>query len=803
MNQIGRKYASYVSCICTSLIEKGVTATNLSTYLLKLPALKFGPDEQHLKLLAGVRNELKRAETINDIVDLLDENLYASFLDYEVFQAIVDKYKLCCDDEILSYPKNLKAYVEKHKLSEFIAINPALSKMCTSDSEEITLKFEIDASNYKLGSLLKLKSSISDILGIKSSGLRLLRVEEGCVAITFVIPYFVAHHIFKGDKKFTGEEVKRFLDLSTLWLKCCDCSFTFKYNYTGLQQHSTIEHKSRVAEAVLSSAEAATSMQEFQNDVSDQQDELNTNYQRLLEAHQRLTENYRDQSIENTRLNQQIVDLKEELQALHRRSSPELQRVLDAQKSELDQLKLHQIPELRQSIATKNQEVIAARKKLNNRELELMGTIQSRNEEISFYKSNLEQTSDQRQHYNFIPGIMSKLPIELYEQQIKRRRLDPSLVVDSFTPTHATTSFTHPLTTNVATSFQSTTSWKRTLQPWRATIQESSSLNLGLLSNSGIAHLRPLAEKGKCIEAKVTSHYEVSYTPESRGRHTLTVQVNDEQTLHYDIFVEHPIEMIRSPYRTISNLPGASRVAVFKDDKLFTSDPTNRKYHIFDLHSCSLSQSIDCKIDIRGIAVDVVGNVYLTSSHWLYKYSAKGERVGAVGSDQPGNGDTSFNNPTGVQVNDDQIYVCDTDNGRILVFNPNLSFSTKFGDGMSKIRYAKGLFPQRLQKPEDIAFDTGVKTFVLDSEKRAVVVFERMVYSQAISMSQLLKPAGLCYRDGHLLVTDWAGRCFVVFKVNGEFVRKVDFSGTPVGICTDIDGYIYIANSIDSRVVVY
>ncbi len=592
----------------------------------------------------------------------------------------------------------------------------------------------------------------------------------------------------------------------------------------------------------------------LRNDLSAQQDENRRLNQQVAD----LTKRYRQQSMriehetanarglrddlsaqrdENRRLN-------DELQALRREgigNSPELKR-------ELDQLKLQQIPELKQSITAKNQEIAAARKKLDKRELELMEIIEARNEEIKFFNKKLGQTKrcDQRDFTSDAKsgnetkdlqakidrlekqldskGVSASLNAEELQFQLKKEReerkrtqevLDEMLnKPDSIKLSSSLPSYYTQKSQQQRQRAWSMVSKKHTLQP-KATFQKCCSLNLEPVSNhhgsscagEGVmsirAQLKSVAEKDKCVEATVTSSYEVSYTPESRGRHILTVTVNDDETSSHEVFVEHPIENISSPYRTINEIPGALRVAVFtSNNMLYASDSPNRKYHIFDLSSNTVLESIACKIDIRGIAVDVVGNVYLTSSHWLYKYSGSGDRVGAIGSDRPGNGDTSFNNPTGVQVHDGQIYVCDTDNGRILVFNRDLSFTTKFGHGMSGIGKIIKKSSQLL-KPEDIAFDTGVKTFVLDSEKRAVVVFERMVYSQAISMSQLLKPAGLCYRDGHLLVTDWAGRSFGIFKVNGEFVRKVDFSGSPVGICTDIDGYIYIANSIDSRVVVY
>ncbi len=225
---------------------------DLTTYLLKLPALRDDPDVPQLKLLARVRTQLKQAKIINEVVDLLDETC-ASLLDYDIFQSIADEYSIDENQtdrnkEKLNYPEHLKAYIEKHKLSEFIKINPELTKL-TNDSEEIIcLKFDIDPAKYRLADLVELKSVIADILEIQASTLRLLHIEEGCVAITFLIPSPVAHYIFPQDKKFNTHQVKRFLTISTLWLKCCNLLFDFRelslqerddehHDYSFLQHH--------------------------------------------------------------------------------------------------------------------------------------------------------------------------------------------------------------------------------------------------------------------------------------------------------------------------------------------------------------------------------------------------------------------------------------------------------------------------------------------------------------------------------------------------------------------------------------
>ena len=234
LKEIGSQYASYIRCIYTSLEARGVTTKDFTAYLLKLPALKVDPADQQ-QLLAGLRTELGKAESITDIVTLLDENC-ASFLDYGIFDDIVKEYGIGENQtdknrEKLRYPEHLKAYAEKHKLSELIKIIPELGKP-TSDSEEVTLKFEINLSKYRLANLLELKSIVSDILEIQESSLRLLSIKDGCVIITFQIISSVAHFAFRRGKSLTIQQIKGFRDLSAIWIK-------FRGNVVLLRQEDT------------------------------------------------------------------------------------------------------------------------------------------------------------------------------------------------------------------------------------------------------------------------------------------------------------------------------------------------------------------------------------------------------------------------------------------------------------------------------------------------------------------------------------------------------------------------------------
>lgn len=161
------------------------------------------------------RTSLERATSIDGIFIVLSK--ICSFHDCHIFQSIVREYGLDQGLVELRYPEYLKAYMEGHKVSEFIRINPLLEKFADS-SHPITFKFDIE-STCTLADLNKFKLSVTKILGLNEAALRLLDIDEGCITVTYNISPSIADVIFTSDKIFTAKEIKEFQAASVEWLK--------------------------------------------------------------------------------------------------------------------------------------------------------------------------------------------------------------------------------------------------------------------------------------------------------------------------------------------------------------------------------------------------------------------------------------------------------------------------------------------------------------------------------------------------------------------------------------------------------
>ena len=223
LQNITGRYSSYVKQIRIALQDNGVTVKDLSETLMDFAAFNVG--EEKLVSLSTHVAELEKAVDLHDVFKLIRME-YASFLNYDIFQYIVNAYKINCEQEELKYPQHLRDYAEKLKLSEFFEINPQLKEV-SAFSSEVIVKIDIESTS-RLSRITDLQSAIANILGMKScAALQLRDISAGCVVVTFVIPTHIAEIVFNKHACFTDKQVQMFQAESVLWLECNGCTFSF------------------------------------------------------------------------------------------------------------------------------------------------------------------------------------------------------------------------------------------------------------------------------------------------------------------------------------------------------------------------------------------------------------------------------------------------------------------------------------------------------------------------------------------------------------------------------------------------
>ena len=152
------------------------------------------------------------------------------------------------------------------------------------------------------------------------------------------------------------------------------------------------------------------------------------------------------------------------------------------------------------------------------------------------------------------------------------------------------------------------------------------------------AELKSLVD-GSVLQATVVSQtpstYELSYTPTTRGRHHLTVQVNNTEIGTFQAFVQHPPTQLDHPVRVIEGVK-PYYIAVGDQGKLFVTEHWDYQYTELNAQGQRIltigSEGKSPFGDERptGIATDVEGNVYVASDHKMQKFNRRGEVVKSV-----------------------------------------------------------------------------------------------------------------------------------------------------------------------------
>ena len=109
-----KQYKSYVEFIREAIVN--TEPHSLCDYLLTLSAFSH-PGEQTTALMSSNLN----AGQVNDIVRYLDEE-YCSFLNFDIFNMIAEKYGIDEGREEMRYPDRLNIFTSRHSIDDFIKV---------------------------------------------------------------------------------------------------------------------------------------------------------------------------------------------------------------------------------------------------------------------------------------------------------------------------------------------------------------------------------------------------------------------------------------------------------------------------------------------------------------------------------------------------------------------------------------------------------------------------------------------------------------------------------------------------------
>lgn len=269
----------------------------------------------------------------------------------------------------------------------------------------------------------------------------------------------------------------------------------------------------------------------------------------------------------------------------------------------------------------------------------------------------------------------------------------------------------------------------------------------------------------------------------------------------------------------------AHGLAVDGSDNVYIADDANSRVKKCDsLGACSVL--VDAGLDWpTDVALDSSGNLYVSdwNDNTIRKYDSSGNPLGVfVGvSDAPYITDAShINNPHGVSVdNNGDVYVI-TDLGyRLVKFdaggNPQWTIGTPGVWGN-----ANDQFGDYWRGPTDVAVGPDGKVYVADTGNQRVQIFDSngnyvdTLGSSGSGPGQFTDPYGVAVdSNGNIYVADEENQRVQIFNSSLSYVAQLGQTGVagddnahfdhPQGVTVDKNGNIYVADSSNNRVQVF
>ena len=313
--------------------------------------------------------------------------------------------------------------------------------------------------------------------------------------------------------------------------------------------------------------------------------------------------------------------------------------------------------------------------------------------------------------------------------------------------------------------------------------------------------------------------YRIQCNPSTSRTHTVKVQVYDVQLEDTSLFIPiNPYLDNITPVRTITELKGPCGVAVSDDDHVIITECSGNCVTILDREGKKVKSlggeggSGNVKFSYpRGIAITPDKFILVSDSNRIQKISMDGYLIASVG--EKGRGPLQFNIPCGIAISPitGQVYIADLGNHCIQVLNPDLTFSHSFGSEGS----ANGQF----QLPFDIAIDSQGLVYVTDRHNDRIQKFSPdgkfvgQFGTKGSGPGQLKSPFGITIdtaATGLVYVSEEGNNRISVFTSDGVFVSSFGSEGSnidqfnlPHELTFDKDGFLYVCDVRNSRLVVY
>ena len=316
--------------------------------------------------------------------------------------------------------------------------------------------------------------------------------------------------------------------------------------------------------------------------------------------------------------------------------------------------------------------------------------------------------------------------------------------------------------------------------------------------------LVPVKEKGTTIEAKTTDcgdgTYLVSLIPQQLGEHKLSLTIKGQSIkgspFNILVVASKDYNTLKNPVQTITGIQQPCFIAFSNNGDMFVTSPSDHSIYVYDSSGRQKTTIGTGSLQLNnpmGIAIN--GDIMYVAEieeNKIHKLTLEGEFLGTFGSKGSGKGQFSY--PWGICIGPDgRIYVADNGNHRIQVFHSDGTFSRIINCNVSSKRY-----------PYDLSFDISGYLHVTCVAYIINVFTPEGQYIRQYGQSHLNVPCGIAIDStGNSIVVNNCGHSLSIFDPHGNYIHSIGGFNYPNGVAVSSDGSVWVADHANNRLVKY
>ena len=191
------------------------------------------------------------------------------------------------------------------------------------------------------------------------------------------------------------------------------------------------------------------------------------------------------------------------------------------------------------------------------------------------------------------------------------------------------------------------------------------------------------------------------------------------------------------------------------------------------------------------IGVAICGDRILITQYnnCILNYQLNGKFISRIG--RQGRGELEFDIPFGLTIaeSNGNIYICDRNNNRIQILNNEFSFKSQIGN-------------DKLKRPLDVKLSKEY-IYVLDTSNPCLHLFN---YNHILQKSVISRGKEMEVIDPHfffidqtenILISDYSSNFISIFNTEFQLVHKISVSNNPTGVTVDKQGRVIVVSHAD------